>query len=47
MPPIAGGADDHFEPSAEDWREYERWARTVDYLDEFNRLRDDSSEVPA
>jgi hypothetical protein len=47
LPPIAGGADDHFEPSPEDWREYERWSRTLDYFEDFNRLRDDSSEVPA
>jgi hypothetical protein len=45
--PSVGGADVPFEPSPEDWREYESWARTRDYLDRFNAVRDDSSEVPA
>jgi hypothetical protein len=47
MPPIDGGADDHFEPSEQDWKDYENWARTTDYLSRFNEERNDSSESTA
>jgi hypothetical protein len=56
LPPIAGGSDeaDPFEPGPEDLADYGAWSEdldrrraTAEYLDGFNAVRDDASEIPA
>ena len=44
LPAICGGSDDippPYEPSLDDWADYEAHCRTADYLDGFNSVRPD------
>jgi hypothetical protein len=57
LSPISGGGFDdepEFTPSASDWDSYRQWSEyldrrraTAEYLDRFNRERQDHTEVPA
>jgi hypothetical protein len=42
LAPIAGGCEPAFIPSPDDWAAYHAMCETADYLDGFNRVRDDA-----
>src|SRR5689334_9625554 len=46
-PPIAGGAPEPFEPSAEDWDEMARWSEHLDRLEAIRREDDHQAEARA